>query len=48
MRKVWLNNVVPNTDIERTQRVAIKIMTNGVYFYKEGLEELNLPTLKER
>ena len=37
-----------STDLERIQRVAVKIITNGAFSYKEGLSELNLPTLKER
>ena len=47
---VWHSSltVKNSTDIERIQRVAIKIITKGMYSYSEGLTELNLPTLKER
>ena len=47
---VWHSSltVKNSTDIERIQRVAIKIITKGIYSYSEGLTELNLPTLKER
>ena len=35
-------------DLEKVQKTAVKIITNGHYMYKEGLEQLNLPTLKQR
>ena len=47
---VWHSSltVKNSTDIERIQRVSIKIITKGIYSKSEGLKELNLPTLKER
>ena len=47
---VWQSSLKINNsrDFERIQRVAVKIITNGAFSYKEGLRELNLPTLKER
>ena len=47
---VWHSSLTikNSTDLERIQRVAVKIITNGAFSYKEGLRELNLPTLKER
>ena len=35
-------------DLERVQKTALKIFTNGHYTYKEELEQLKLPTLKQR
>ena len=47
---VWHSSLTQkNTmDLERVQKVAIKIITNGQYSYKEGLQKLKLPTLKQR
>ena len=48
---VWHSSLTiknTSTDLEMIQRVAVKIITNGACSYKEGLRELNLPTLKER
>ena len=47
---VWHSSLTrKNTiDLERVQKVTVKIITNGEYNYKEGLQELSLPTLKQR
>ena len=47
---VWHSSLTRKntTDLERVQRVAVKIITNGKYSYKEGLKKLSLPTLKQR
>ena len=47
---VWHSSLtLKNTsDLERCQRAAVKIITDGKYSYREGLKFLNLPTLKER
>ena len=47
---VWHSSLTlkNTTDLERVQRAAVKIITGGKYSYREGLQFLNLPTLKER
>ena len=35
-------------DLERVQKVSVKIITNGKFTYKEALKELKLETLKQR
>ena len=47
---VWHSSLTQkNTmDLERVQKVAIKLITNGQYSYREGLKKLKLPTLKQR
>ena len=47
---VWHSSLTQKNigDLERVQRAAVKIITNGKYSYREGLQFLNLPTLKER
>ena len=47
---VWHSSITKKNsmDLERVQKTAVKIITNGQYSYKEGLEQLELPTLKQR
>ena len=47
---VWHSSLTrQNTkNLERVQKVAVKIITEGKFSYKEGLKELKLPTLKQR
>ena len=47
---VWHSSLTrQNTkNLERVQKVAVKIITEGKFSYKEGLKELKLPTLEQR
>ena len=47
---VWHSSLTKEntTTLERVQRVAVKIILEGNYTYKESLDILNIPTLKER
>ena len=47
---VWHSSLtLKNTrDLERVQKACVKIITGGRLTYKEGLQDLNLETLKTR
>ena len=47
---VWHSSLTKEntTTLERVQRVAVKIILEGKHSYKDSLQILNLPTLKER
>ena len=47
---VWHSSLTKEntTTLERVQRVAVKIILEGKHSYKDSLEILNIPTLKER
>ena len=47
---VWHSSLTKGniTTLERVQRVAVKIILEGKHSYKESLNILNIPTLKER
>ena len=47
---VWHSSLTKEntTTLERVQRVAVKIILDGKHSYKDSLQILNLPTLKER
>ena len=47
---VWHSSLTKDntTALERVQGVAVKIILEGKHPYKESLDILNIPTLKER
>ena len=47
---VWHSSLTTENTLalERVQRVAVKIILDGKYSYKESLNILNIPTLKAR
>ena len=47
---VWDSSITKQNekDIERVQKVAVNLILNNKHPYKEALELLNIPTLKER
>ena len=47
---VWSSNLTTKNikELERVQKVAIKLITNNKKTYKENLKHLNIETLKER